>query len=240
MERWAGILVLVFYGRMRKVLVKQSYVSVGLFSHTVLLQSSVYHALTPSPNFGFDSSYPMKHVLLNVMACFHRNSDGQANGVRGIEDTLPLPPHRRGFGPCEFVTLWVITGSFNIGGWTTGSSLIALGLNAWRCMITVIIGNVLLGIFCVLSGAHHQCSHLCSVRLYTLRSKTQGSDSRTARHGTSRHNRRSSDRHHLHIVRGPGFPIERRHSTVGSVQSLQRTPGTLPQLPTCLSCCRNW
>jgi NCS1 family nucleobase:cation symporter-1 len=47
----------------------------------------------------------------------------------------------------------VITGSFNIGGWTTGSSLIALGLNAWQCMITVIIGNLLVGIFCVLSGA---------------------------------------------------------------------------------------
>ncbi|KAF2122696.1 uracil permease [Lophiotrema nucula] len=77
----------------------------------------------------------------------------QSENASGNEDTYPLPPERRTFGPWEFVTLWVITGSFNIGGWTTGSSLIALGLNAWQCMITVIIGNLLVGIFCILSGA---------------------------------------------------------------------------------------
>ncbi|CAO2653150.1 Nn.00g025610.m01.CDS01 [Neocucurbitaria sp. VM-36] len=79
--------------------------------------------------------------------------DGRSTKGQGNEDTLPLPPYRRTFGPHEFVLLWIITGSFNIGGWTTGSSLIALGLNAWQCMLTVIIGNVLVGIFCVLSGA---------------------------------------------------------------------------------------
>jgi len=68
-------------------------------------------------------------------------------------DTRPLPLERRTFGPWEFVTLWVITGSFNIGGWTTGSSLIALGLNVWQCMITVIVGNAIVGVLCVLSGA---------------------------------------------------------------------------------------
>jgi NCS1 family nucleobase:cation symporter-1 len=68
-------------------------------------------------------------------------------------DIRPLEPERRTFGPWEFVTLWVITGSFNIGGWTTGSSLIALGLNVWQAMLTVIIGNVIVGLLCVLSGA---------------------------------------------------------------------------------------
>lgn len=68
-------------------------------------------------------------------------------------DTRPLEPERRTFGPWEFVTLWVITGSFNIGGWTTGSSLIALGLNVWQAMLTVIIGNVIVGFLCVASGA---------------------------------------------------------------------------------------
>lgn len=68
-------------------------------------------------------------------------------------DTRPLEPARRTFGPWQFVTLWVITGSFNIGGWTTGSSLIALGLNVWQAMLTVIIGNCIVGILCVLSGA---------------------------------------------------------------------------------------
>jgi cytosine/uracil/thiamine/allantoin permease len=35
----------------------------------------------------------------------------------GNEDTFPLPPERRTFGPWEFVTLCVVTGSFNIGGY---------------------------------------------------------------------------------------------------------------------------
>ncbi|KAK4549656.1 hypothetical protein LTR36_004957 [Oleoguttula mirabilis] len=69
------------------------------------------------------------------------------------KDTMPLPPSRRTYGPWTFVVLWVITGSFNIGGWTTGSSLIAYGLNVWQCMITVIVGNLIVGVMCVLSGA---------------------------------------------------------------------------------------
>lgn len=67
-------------------------------------------------------------------------------------DTRPLPPDRRTYGPWQFVGLWVVTGSFNIGGWTTGSSLIALGLNVWQAMITVIIGHCMVGIICVLAG----------------------------------------------------------------------------------------
>ncbi|KAF7190988.1 putative permease C29B12.14c [Pseudocercospora fuligena] len=67
-------------------------------------------------------------------------------------DIKPLPPERRTYGPWNFVALWVVTGSFNIGGWTTGSSLIALGLNVWQCMLTVIVGNIIVGFLCVLSG----------------------------------------------------------------------------------------
>ncbi|EXJ82513.1 hypothetical protein A1O3_06326 [Capronia epimyces CBS 606.96] len=72
---------------------------------------------------------------------------------RANHDTRPLEPERRTFGPWEFVSLWVITGSFNIGGWTTGSSLIALGLNVWQAMLTVIIGNLLVALLCICSGA---------------------------------------------------------------------------------------
>jgi NCS1 family nucleobase:cation symporter-1 len=67
-------------------------------------------------------------------------------------DTRPLPPDRRTYGPWTFVGLWVVTGSFNIGGWSTGSSLISLGLNVWQAMVTVIVGNLLVGLICVLSG----------------------------------------------------------------------------------------
>lgn len=82
-----------------------------------------------------------------------KSSDDDVLAKRANLDTRPLEPARRTFGPWEFVTLWVITGSFNIGGWTTGSSLIALGLNVWQAMLTVIIGNMIVGILCVLSGA---------------------------------------------------------------------------------------
>ncbi|OLN87637.1 Uracil permease 3 [Colletotrichum chlorophyti] len=67
-------------------------------------------------------------------------------------DTRPLPPDRRTYGPWQFVGLWVVTGSFNIGGWTTGSSLIALGLNVWQAMLTVIVGHCIVGLICVLAG----------------------------------------------------------------------------------------
>ncbi|PNS14447.1 Thiamine transporter isoform D [Sphaceloma murrayae] len=90
--------------------------------------------------------------LLRRLEVRQEKGDGDENTHANF-DTAPLPPERRTFGPWEFVTLWVITGSFNIGGWTTGSSLIALGLNVWQCMITVIVGNILVGVFCVLSGA---------------------------------------------------------------------------------------
>jgi NCS1 family nucleobase:cation symporter-1 len=67
-------------------------------------------------------------------------------------DTRPLPPSRRPYGPWHFVGFWVVTGAFNVGGWTTGSSLIVLGLNVWQSMLTVIIGNCIVGIICVFAG----------------------------------------------------------------------------------------
>lgn len=68
-------------------------------------------------------------------------------------DTISLPPSRRTYGPWNFVGLWVVTGSFNVGGWTTGSSLISLGLDMWQAMLVVIIANVFAGFLCVLGGA---------------------------------------------------------------------------------------
>lgn len=59
------------------------------------------------------------------------------------KDTRPLPPSRRPYGPWEFVGLWMVTGSFNVGGWTTGSSLISLGLNVWVCIVLLAIVEVL-------------------------------------------------------------------------------------------------
>ncbi|PVI06159.1 putative uracil permease [Periconia macrospinosa] len=68
------------------------------------------------------------------------------------KDTRPLPPSRRPYGPWHFVGLWMITGSFNVGGWTTGSSLISLGLNVWQSMLAVIIAHTFVGILCIMGG----------------------------------------------------------------------------------------
>lgn len=88
------------------------------------------------------------------------------------KDTRPLPPSRRTYGPWEFVGLWMVTGSFNVGGWTTGSSLISLGLNVWvsrerfhrvlsfqhadrslqQAMLAIIIAHTFVGFVCIAGG----------------------------------------------------------------------------------------
>ncbi|KAH6886839.1 NCS1 nucleoside transporter [Thelonectria olida] len=68
------------------------------------------------------------------------------------KDTRPLPPSRRTYGPWEFVGLWMVTGSFNVGGWTTGSSLISLGLNVWQSMLAIIVAHTIAGLLCVAGG----------------------------------------------------------------------------------------
>ncbi|KAK7024500.1 hypothetical protein VNI00_016252 [Paramarasmius palmivorus] len=66
-------------------------------------------------------------------------------------DIVPLPPSRRTWGPWSFVGFWLVTG-INISGWTTASSLLALGLNVWQAMLTVIIGQIIVGIAVALNG----------------------------------------------------------------------------------------
>uniref|UniRef100_A0A093UZ44 Putative permease C29B12.14c n=1 Tax=Talaromyces marneffei PM1 TaxID=1077442 RepID=A0A093UZ44_TALMA len=98
-------------------------------------------------------------ILQNFLKRIEVKHDGDGNiederGLKSINaDTRPLETARRTFGPWEYATLWVVTGSFNIGGWTTGSSLIAYGLNVWQAMLTVVIGNIVVGILCVMTGA---------------------------------------------------------------------------------------
>ncbi|KAH7062601.1 NCS1 nucleoside transporter [Macrophomina phaseolina] len=75
-------------------------------------------------------------------------------------DTRPLPPSRRTYGPWSFVLLWVVTSSFNVGGWTTGSALIALGLNVWQAMLTVIIAHTFVGFVCLVGRAPGAKQHI--------------------------------------------------------------------------------
>ena len=68
-------------------------------------------------------------------------------------DARPLEPARRTYGPWEFLTLWVCTGSWNIGGWNVGSSLFSLGLNVWQSIVVLVVANIFTSWLCVLSGA---------------------------------------------------------------------------------------
>jgi NCS1 family nucleobase:cation symporter-1 len=80
-----------------------------------------------------------------------RDEDTDVDGYVN-RDTRPLPPSRRKFGPWNFVGLWVVTGSFNVGGWTAGSSLISLGLNVWQSMLVTILAQTFVGFVCVAGG----------------------------------------------------------------------------------------
>ncbi|KAF5374313.1 hypothetical protein D9758_004633 [Tetrapyrgos nigripes] len=66
-------------------------------------------------------------------------------------DIVPLPPSRRTWGSWSFVGFWLVTG-INISGWVAASSLLALGLNVWQSMLTVIIGNIIVGFAVALNG----------------------------------------------------------------------------------------
>ncbi|KAI0667409.1 NCS1 nucleoside transporter family [Trametes maxima] len=66
-------------------------------------------------------------------------------------DIVPLPPSRRTWGAWSFVGYWLLTG-FTIGGWTTASSLLGIGLNVWQAMVSVIIGQLLVALAVVANG----------------------------------------------------------------------------------------
>lgn len=102
-----------------------------LVTYHILLDSS-YQSQTKPRNCSCDimaSQAPLYQRLLRRLEV-NRDTDTDVD-IYVNKDTRPLPPSRRTYGPWEFVGLWMITGSFNVGGWTTGSSLISLGLNVW-------------------------------------------------------------------------------------------------------------
>ncbi|GAB7363948.1 hypothetical protein MBLNU230_g4510t1 [Neophaeotheca triangularis] len=96
------------------------------------------------------STSPLSQRLLRALEV---KRDGDTHvGSYVNKDTRPLPPSRRTYGPWSFVGLWFVTGSFNVGGWTTGSSLISLGLNVWQSMLVLIIAHTFVGLICVMGG----------------------------------------------------------------------------------------
>ncbi|WVQ82887.1 hypothetical protein IAT38_005023 [Cryptococcus sp. DSM 104549] len=91
-------------------------------------------------------------ALLKKLEVDRHGEEIEVGGQFINQDTIPQPASQRNYGPWSFVGIWMVTGSFNIGGYTTGSSIISLGLNVWQAMIVVIIGHVLNGFICVATG----------------------------------------------------------------------------------------
>ncbi|KAI0699509.1 NCS1 nucleoside transporter family [Cerioporus squamosus] len=89
--------------------------------------------------------------MLRRLQVQQRNTyEGQANAWIN-RDIVPLPPSRRTWGAWSYVGFWLLIG-FNISGWTAASSLLGLGLNVWQAMISVIIGQLIVGCAVVANG----------------------------------------------------------------------------------------
>jgi NCS1 family nucleobase:cation symporter-1 len=75
-----------------------------------------------------------------------------AHGSHWINDDIkPLPPSRRTWGVWSFVSFWAIN-NLVIYSWTTGSTLIGLGLSVWQAMIAVIIARIIIILVAVFNG----------------------------------------------------------------------------------------
>ncbi|KAM5530588.1 hypothetical protein V8D89_015747 [Ganoderma adspersum] len=89
--------------------------------------------------------------LLKRLEVGHKNEDEGPATAWINHDIIPLPPSRRTWGAWSFVGFWLLTG-FNISGWTTASSLLGLGLNVWQAMVSVIVGQLIVGLAVVANG----------------------------------------------------------------------------------------
>ncbi len=89
--------------------------------------------------------------LLKRLEVGHKNEDEGPATAWINRDIIPLPPSRRTWGAWSFVGFWLLTG-FNISGWTTASSLLGLGLNVWQAMVSVVIGQLIVGLAVVANG----------------------------------------------------------------------------------------
>ncbi|KZP26398.1 NCS1 family nucleobase:cation symporter-1 [Athelia psychrophila] len=74
-------------------------------------------------------------------------------------DLIPIPPQRRTYKVWSYFVYWCISGS-NISAYTTGSSLLAYGLNAQQAMACVVIGALIVGMLSVACGWMGEIHHI--------------------------------------------------------------------------------
>ncbi|KAJ5619470.1 hypothetical protein N7510_003454 [Penicillium lagena] len=74
-------------------------------------------------------------------------------------DLIPIPPDRRTYGVWSYFGYWTVSGSC-ISAWSTGSTLLALGLSPQQAIGVVIIGGVLAGLLAVACGWMGENHHI--------------------------------------------------------------------------------
>ncbi|KAI0916920.1 hypothetical protein AcW1_007757 [Taiwanofungus camphoratus] len=74
-------------------------------------------------------------------------------------DLIPIPPERRTYGVLSYAGYWTMAGSC-ISAWSTGSTLLAYGLNAQQAIGTIIVGSFLIGILSVVCGWMGEVHHI--------------------------------------------------------------------------------
>ncbi|KII84969.1 hypothetical protein PLICRDRAFT_45826 [Plicaturopsis crispa FD-325 SS-3] len=74
-------------------------------------------------------------------------------------DLIPIPPARRTYKIWSFVVYWIVSGAC-ISAYSTGSSLLAYGLNAQQAMACVVVGGILSGLLAVVCGWMGEVHHI--------------------------------------------------------------------------------
>ncbi|CAO1613718.1 unnamed protein product [Sympodiomycopsis kandeliae] len=67
-------------------------------------------------------------------------------------DIKPLEPARRTWGRSSFTFFWLVS-NVNLSNWTAGSALISLGLNVGQSVTAIVLGNIMVAMTVVLTGA---------------------------------------------------------------------------------------
>ncbi|KAG1845141.1 permease for cytosine/purines, uracil, thiamine, allantoin-domain-containing protein [Suillus subluteus] len=74
-------------------------------------------------------------------------------------DLIPMPKERRTYKIWSYFIYWCISG-FCTAGYTTGSTLLAYGLDARQAIVSLVIGGLLLGVLCVACGWMGERHHI--------------------------------------------------------------------------------
>ncbi|KAG1831560.1 permease for cytosine/purines, uracil, thiamine, allantoin-domain-containing protein [Suillus variegatus] len=91
-------------------------------------------------------------------------------------DLIPMPKERRTYKIWSYFIYWCISG-LCISGYTTGSTLLAYGLDATQAIVSLVIGGLIVGVLCVTCGWMGErwgcCGHgMGSIEMLTAYMKT--------------------------------------------------------------------